>query len=85
MAIIKAKTATMAEADKICSIVLDEMSIKNQVEYNRRLDSIEGLTTTGETATQAMVFMVRAISGKWKQVVNNIDMKMSITHSLLKT
>ena len=75
----------MAEADKICSIVLDEMSIKNQVEYNRRFDSIDGLTTNGETAKQAMVFMVRAISGKWKQVINNIDMKMSMSHSLLKT
>lgn len=56
MAHIKVKTTTMAEADKICSIVLDEMSIKNQAEYNQQLDSIEGLTTTGETATQAMVF-----------------------------
>lgn len=58
----------MTKEEKMCSLVLDEMSIKGHLDYNRKTDSIDGLTPDGSQARQAMVFLVRAINGKWKQV-----------------
>lgn len=52
----------------MCSLVLDEMSIKGHLDYNRKTDSIDGLNPDGSQARQAMVFLARAINGKWKQV-----------------
>lgn len=83
LAQIKAKTKEMAEAERMCSLVLDEMSIKPHTDYNRRLDSVDGLTSDGRPATQAMVFMARAISGKWKQVVKQCRQKNSdVIHNI---
>lgn len=52
----------------MCSLVLVEMSIKGHLDYNRKTDSVEGLTPDGSQAHQAMVFLARTINGKWKQV-----------------
>lgn len=59
----------MTSSDRKCSLVIDEMAIKGHLDYNKRTDSIHGLTPDGQKARQAMVFMARGISGKWKQVV----------------
>ncbi|XP_062405523.1 uncharacterized protein LOC134095835 isoform X3 [Sardina pilchardus] len=69
LAKLKAETETMANEEKNCAIVIDEMAIKNQLDYNRRLDCVDGLTERGKMATQAMVFVARAINGKWKQAI----------------
>lgn len=60
----------MPQRERMCSLVLDEMAIKGHLDYNRRTDSIDGLTPDGSKARQAMVFMARAINGKYKQVVS---------------
>lgn len=65
---MKLKLKTMTAEQRICSLVFDEMAIKKHLDYNKRTDSIDGLCPDGSPARQAMVFMVRAISGKWKQV-----------------
>ena len=67
--LLKGKTAEMTPQEKMCSLVIDEMAIKGHLDYNRRTDSIDGLAGDGSKARQAMVFMVRAIAGTWKQVV----------------
>lgn len=65
---IKGKTSSMTPKQKKCALVLDEMSIKPHADYSIRLDAIEGLSDSGKPARQAMVFMVRGICGRWKQV-----------------
>ncbi|XP_041918310.1 uncharacterized protein LOC121682290 isoform X1 [Alosa sapidissima] len=69
LAKLKAKAETMAKEEKNCAIVIDEMAIKNQLDYNRKLDCIDGLAEGGKMATRATVFVVRAINGKWKQAI----------------
>lgn len=73
---LKNKVDTMNETDKICSIVFDEMTLKENLFYNSQLDSIEGLQDLGMcagrskfAANQAAVFMVRGLASKWKQPI----------------
>ena len=54
------------------SLVFDEMAIRRHLDYNRALDCINGLTTKGEVANQAMVLMARGVASRWKQVSRNI-------------
>jgi len=68
----KAKVQTMSPTDKLCSLVFDEMIIKEAVSYNLRADQVEGFEDFGFTrskliANHASVFMVRGIVGNWKQ------------------
>ena len=60
---------TMSESERMCSLVIDEMAIKKHLDYNRGRDAIDGLTKDGSLASQAMVFMARGITSKWKQVL----------------
>ncbi len=64
----------MTQRERMCSLVLDELAIKGDLDYNQRNDSIDGLTADGSKARQAMVVMARAINGKWKQVVSTVQM-----------
>lgn len=83
---IKARTAAMSHREKMCSLVIDEMAIKGHLDYNRRTDFIDGLTPDGSKARQAVVFMARAINGKWKQVVSTTPIldKFRITVACVK-
>ena len=48
--------------------VLDEMSIKQGVTYDRHMDIVEGFYhgQTGQMETYTLVFMVRGVIEKWK-------------------
>ena len=71
---MKARALTMPDRERMCSLVIDEMAIKGHLDYNRRKDSIDGLTLDGLIARQAMVFMARAIAGSWKQVLSTTQL-----------
>lgn len=53
-------------------MTFDEMTIKEYVEYNKKLDCIEGFEDLGplgraaKRATHALVFSIRGIYGNWK-------------------
>lgn len=65
----------MAEEDKFCSLLFDEMRLKPNLffdSHHDRIDGFEDLATgekTNKLAKYALVFMVRALFGKWKQPV----------------
>lgn len=58
---------------KVCSVVVDEMAIKEGVTYDKGRDMIEGLEEFGsqgsslKPANHAVVFMARGLESKWKQ------------------
>ena len=56
-------------ADRECSLVFDEMSLKTALTYNKTDDKLIGYTENGQVATHALVFMVRGLSSKWKQAL----------------
>ncbi|KAK7465210.1 hypothetical protein BaRGS_00037614, partial [Batillaria attramentaria] len=59
----------------LCAVVMDEMTIKEQVSYNRERDEIEGLEDFGgggrteHVANHATVFLVRGLISHWKQPI----------------
>lgn len=63
------------ERDKVCSLIFDEMSIREHLQYNRSTDRIDGYEDIGHKgrtrriANHALVFMVRGLFRKWKQPV----------------
>jgi hypothetical protein len=65
----------MSEIDRYCCLLFDEMSIRENVRFNQKLDCIEGFEDHGserrnrEVANHALVFMVRGVHRKWKQPV----------------
>lgn len=71
--IIKSKVAHMNANEKICSLCMDEMSLKTHLFYDVPADKIVGLEDfgggyrTNKVATSVLVFLIRSISGKWKQ------------------
>ena len=73
--VIERKVKTMSEASKMCTIVLDEMSIKANLYYDSTKDELIGLEDDGEmksnrVATSALVFMVHGVNENWKQPVS---------------
>lgn len=70
---IKVKASTMSTMEKMCVVCVDEMAIKECLEYSPLLDLIEGyedlgvcLGRTNKTAKKALVFMARGMYSKWK-------------------
>ncbi len=71
--IIKRKVDNMSEAEKLCTLCMDEISFKTNLHYDISRDIIVGLedfgsgTRTNKVANSALVFLLRGVSGKWKQ------------------
>lgn len=67
---LRLKAASLTNNDKLVSLVMDEMVIKEGVSYDRSKDIVEGFThtteRTEELANHALVFMVRGLLSKWK-------------------
>ena len=42
--------ATMTPVERMCMLVLDEMSIKKQFDYDRKNDAIYGVSASGAVA-----------------------------------
>lgn len=69
---LKIKASTMTIEERECCLIFDEMTIKKALEYNSKLDLVEGFEDLGplgrndKIATHAMVFMLRGINQSWK-------------------
>lgn len=76
---IFAALKNMAEShipeENLCVLSFDEMAIRKHLQYNERLDIIEGYQDHGnhgrdqQIASNALVFMVAGIRKKWKQPI----------------
>ncbi|RVE41218.1 hypothetical protein evm_014131, partial [Chilo suppressalis] len=57
------------EADRLCSVIFDEMSLTPFVSYNARKDSFEGFATNKDNlfSNHVLVFMVKGIKRNFKQ------------------
>lgn len=71
---MRIRATSMTAAERMCTVVFDEMAIKRHFDYDAKNDGIYGASPTGE----AMVLMVRGILGKWKQV-RRLKKELSIT------
>jgi transposase-like protein len=73
--LLKKRVTSMAEKDKVCSLLMDEMSLKKFVEYNRKEDLLHGVKLGAEPGqhvmtSSALVFMPVGLRQKWRQAVS---------------
>jgi hypothetical protein len=65
----------MSDEDRVCCLVFDEMSVRENVHYSQKFGCIEGfddLESHGRTsniANDVLVFMLHGPCKKWKQPV----------------
>ena len=68
----------MKEMEKICTLCIDEISLKSHLYYSVPDDKIIGLEDFGngvrskKIATSALVLLIRSISGNWKQPIGHV-------------
>ena len=71
--IIKRKVDNMTESEKLCTLCMDEISLKTNLHYDISKDIIVGLedfgsgTRTNKVANSALCFLLRNIAANWKQ------------------
>jgi len=61
----------MDKTSRFCFITFDEMSLRQEMKYDASKDSVTGLvqlpTKEPQACNQALVFMIKGITAKWKQ------------------
>ena len=71
--LMKSKAIAMTPQDKMCALVIDEMTIKEGEEYYRHTDEFVGKITipkeSKELANHAVAYVLRGLTSKWKQTV----------------
>jgi hypothetical protein len=73
--IIEKKVMQMSPRERLCTLCMDEISLKTNLFYSVPADKIIGLEDYGgsyrtdKVATSALVIIIRSISGKWKQPI----------------
>ena len=64
---ITTKVSTMSESGKVCTLTMDEVSLKANLQYDQAKDEVVGVEDFGDgersnkVATAALVFMARGI------------------------
>ena len=76
--------------DRVCALMIDEMSIKSLLSYDKQFDVVYGFQDCGESfkrenlvATSAVVFMVCELSLSWKQPVGYVLTKSACKGDVL--
>lgn len=55
--------------ERLCMVMFDEVSLLPHLDFDRQSDQLVGIED-GELCDHALVFMVRGVTRKWKQVVS---------------
>lgn len=69
---LKVKAAEMSELDRYCSLMIDEMEISCQRDYDKYLKKYFGNITLGDVSylgTHILVGAVRGVKSPWKQII----------------
>lgn len=86
---LKTKADSMTKQEKHCTLVFDELKIKNFLEYSKYLDLVEGYEDLGpkgrtnKLAGQAMVFVIRGLYSSWKMPISYFLPATSVKHLVL--
>ena len=72
---LERKVQVMEESCKLCTLTMDEISLKANLQYDTAKDEVVGIEDFGNgdrtdnIATSALVFMARGIKDNWKQPI----------------
>ena len=88
---LKKRVESMNDFEKHCVLTFDGMSLKAKLNYNEAIDKIRGFVDLGEygdhkseVSKQAIQFMVRGISTKWKQPIGHFFGPNSVSAETLE-
>ncbi|XP_065667719.1 uncharacterized protein LOC136088010 [Hydra vulgaris] len=59
----------MKKLERNCSLVFDEISLKQHLDYHKNNDKIIGIQSNGKPINQVLVLMVCGLSTKWKRPI----------------
>ena len=87
---LRKQSVKWSDQDKMCSLLIDEMSLKERLYYNQNTDCIDGFECLGSTqnpfvANHSSVFMVRGLTRKWKQSIGYFLSSGPVKATSLKT
>ena len=93
---VEFKTRTLVARDRVCLLMIDEMSVKRFLSYDGLADLVVGYEDCGAgydrkqlEVTSALVFMIRGLAQNWKQPVGYVLTKSAcsweVVFSLLCT
>lgn len=91
--VLEKKVSQLNDKERLCVLSFDEMAIRPSIHYASRKDTIIGyqddVSVTDNSqikvATNALVFMVRGLSTKWKQILGYFLVHRSMPGKSLKT
>ena len=71
--LLEVKNKSMKDSERCCVILFDEISLKVELSYGRARDTVDGLVELPQKKTvpcnEALVFMVRGLTVRWKQTL----------------
>lgn len=90
---IKSAVLNLKDSDKFVILLMDEIILKKNLLLNLRRDCVVGLEDfgygqrTSNPTKSALCFMIRSISGNWKQLIGYVfssgPVKVNDLHSLM--
>ncbi|GFO32184.1 transposable element p transposase [Plakobranchus ocellatus] len=90
MDVFKSIVSKLSDSDRLCSLIFDEMAIKEYVSYSVKDDKVVGYEDFGSFQTKfianhATVFMVHGIVSPWKQPIGFFFSSGPIDHRILSS
>ncbi len=80
--LLKVRVQRLKPEDRICCLMMDELSLKEHVEYNTTRDKVIGFSPCGgdklEFATGSLVLLVSGLRGHFRQVLAHFFWKNAI-------
>ncbi len=67
MKMLKVRTQRMNEEDRICTLMMDEVSLKRGLEYDSKQDKVIGVNSKGEYESGALVLLASGLKKYWRQ------------------
>lgn len=84
---LKHKVELMMGEDRVCVMVIDEIQIADQVDFEKHKKQFYGKVTLGnnnEIGTHVLVVLIRGIKAPWKQLIAAHVTGKSTTAELIK-
>lgn len=91
---LQVKIQSLPEENRVCTLLIDEMSLKQNSQYDRYVDKIVGICLENDKIvfpSTATVFMVSGVKMKWRQAIGYFftgkgmlgkDLKEKIVHCI---
>ena len=77
--VLQRRVNDLNDRDRVCALLIDEMSLKTNLSYDRRMDIVVGYADMGiegertqNLANSALVFMIRGLALNWKQLLGYV-------------